>query len=382
MDKEFIKRHWVPLSLIIDVIVIGAFLSLFGTRTGWTIFLVELIGWLVRLVWLNPTLLIYIARRLLAMVPVLLIVVALGFGLIQLAPGDPFTQMALNPQVRMEDLDRMRREFGLDLPWWQQFFRYIFNVLQGNFGFSQAYKIPVFSLVQQRAAATVLLSGVSLLFAWGMSIPFGVAAAVKQYKWQDQLISLLAFFGLAIPNFFLAFLILYFVTATSSPPGTWLPLGGMISRGFENMTPIQQMLDVASHMIVPVFVISTSAMASLTRVMRARMLDAMHQPYIVTARAKGQREGVVIRRHALRNAINPMITILGFQIGAIMAGSALVEIVLQWPGLGNLILQATLQQDQYLVVGSLLYSVILLVVGNLLADIMLAVSDPRIRIGG
>ena len=145
--------------------------------------------------------------------------------------------------------------------------------------------------------------------------------------------------------------------------------------------PLRQALDIAHHLIMPVFVLGTSAMASLMRIMRANMLDILGQQYIVTARAKGQNERNVVYRHALRNAINPMITILGFQLGAIMSGAALVENVVAWPGLGRLILQALLTQDTYLVVGSLIYGVILLVLGNLVADILLAVVDPRVRIG-
>ena len=376
------RAHWLGASLLLDLLLIVWLVRGVGWAAGWTVLLVEGLAWGVRLALVNPPLLQFVVRRLLAMVPVVFIVAALGFALIQLAPGDAFSQMSLNPNVRPADLERLREDFGLDRPWYVQLARYIANVLQGNFGFSQTYKAPVFALVQQRAAATILLSGVSLLVAWGMSIPFGVIAATRQYRWPDQLISVLAFVGLAIPNFFLAFLLLFFVTSTSSPPGTWLPLGGMTSMGFDELSFVGKVADLARHLAIPVFVIATSAMANLTRVMRARMLDALSQPYIVTARAKGQRERVVVFRHALRNAINPMITILGYQIGAIMAGSALVEIVLAWPGLGQLILEAVLTQDQYLVVGSLLYSVILLVIGNLIADILLAITDPRIRLGG
>lgn len=375
-------RRWLGLSLVGDLLLILALTRGVGLSVGWTVLLVESLAWGARLAVVNPALLHFVVRRLLAMVPVVFIVIALGFALVQLAPGDAFSQMSLDPNVRPADLDRLREQFGLDRPWYVQFVRYVVNVLQGNFGFSQTYKVPVFALVQQRAAATVLLSGLSLIVAWGMSIPFGVIAATHQYRWQDQIISVLAFVGLAIPNFFLAFLLLYFVTTTSTPPGTWLPLGGMTSMGFDDLSILGKTWDLARHLVIPVFVIATSAMANLTRVMRARMLDALSQPYIITARAKGQRERVVVFRHALRNAINPMITILGYQIGAIMAGSALVEIVLAWPGLGQLILEAVLTQDQYLVVGSLIYSVVLLVIGNLLADILLAITDPRIRLGG
>jgi peptide/nickel transport system permease protein len=154
----------------------------------------------------------------------------------------------------------------------------------------------------------------------------------------------------------------------------------MTSIDHGDMSPLGQIWDIARHMVIPVIVLGTSGMAQLTRIMRANMLEILNQQYIVTARAKGQKENKVVYRHALRNAINPMITILGFQISTVMSGAALTEIVLSWPGLGSTILTAILQQDLYLVVGSLVYSTILLVIGNLIADILLAVVDPRIRI--
>lgn len=231
--------------------------------------------------------------------------------------------------------------------------------------------------MQQRAAATILLSVTALIFAWVVSIPFGIIAAVNQYKWKDQVISFFAFFGLAIPNFFLAFLLLYVISTFGF---RLLPIGGMTSIDHAQMSGVGQVLDIARHLILPAFVIGTSQMAQLTRYMRGNMLEIMNQQYIVTARAKGQTENKVIYRHALRNAINPMITILGFQLGLIMSGAALVENVIGWPGLGRLILEALLQQDLYMVVGSLIYGVILLVIGNLIADILLALVDPRIRV--
>ena len=364
------------LTFILDFILVLAFVLL-GVGPILSVVLAEIIMWLVRLVWLSPMMLRFILRRLVHMVPIIIIVIAIGFGLIQLAPGDIFTQMALNPNVRPDDLENLRSNFGLDRPWYVQFVLYIWNALRGDFGFSENFKAPVFVLVQQRAANTILLSLTALLLAWGFSIPAGVFAATHQYKAGDQAISVLAFIGLAIPNFFLAFLLIYLVSSTGLP----LPIGGMSSVDSADMGVIGRTLDLARHMIIPVVVLGTSAMASLTRIMRANMLEIMNQQYIVTARAKGQEERKVVYRHALRNAINPMITILGFQLGNIMSGAALVENVTAWPGLGRLILQALLTQDTYLVVGSLIYGVVLLVIGNLIADILLAVVDPRVRIG-
>ncbi|NCN05354.1 MAG: ABC transporter permease [Spirochaetales bacterium] len=342
-----------------------------------SLFLVEAVFWLLRLTWLSPVLLRFILTRLVHMIPIIVSVLAIGFLLIQMAPGDIFTKMLLEPNIRPQDIETFRRQFALDQPWYVQFFLYIFRAFQGNFGFSIQYRVPVFTLVSLRAWNTIILSVTALVFSWGLSIPMGIIAATKQYKWQDQTISVFAFIGLAIPNFFLAFLLQFLLTRLA--PGAW-PIAGMRSLDHESLSAIGQFFDIAKHMVLPVFVLGTSGMASLTRIMRANMLDILNQQYIVTARAKGLSDRVVIYRHALRNAINPMITILGFQIAAIMSGAALTEVVLSWPGLGNLILTAILQQDLYLVIGSLLYSSILLVVGNLIADILLAIVDPRVRI--
>ena len=325
---------------------------------------------------MSLSLLRVIGRRLLNAVPILVVTLAFAFWLIQLAPGDVYTAYALNPDIRPEDLERFRANFGLDQPWYVQFGRYLWNAAQGDFGFSQTFKAPVFVLVQQRAANTVLLSVVSLLLAWGFSIPAGIIAAARQYRWQDQSIAVLAFFGLSIPNFFLASLLLYVISAT----GSWLPIGGMTSIDHDQLSAFGKMWDLAKHLVVPALVISTAITAGLTRIMRANMLEVLGQQYITTARAKGLAERVVILKHALRNAINPMITLLGFSIGDILGGAALVEIVTGWPGLGKLILSALLNQDPYLVSGSLIYGVILLMLGNLLADILLTITDPRIRV--
>lgn len=376
-EDNLLKRFDWRLTFVGDAVLFAVFL-ISGTNWFLALVLTEALFWMVRLVWLSPMMLRFILRRLMHMIPIVLAVIAIGFGLIQLAPGDVFSQMQLNPNLRAADLEQFRRNFGLDLAWYEQFFRYVWRaIVFQDLGWSQTFRAPVMTLVSQRAGATVLLSLASLVLAWGFSIPAGIIAATNQYKWQDQVVSVFAFFGLAIPNFFLAFLLLYVISTTGLP----IPIGGMTSPNFQELGLVAQLLDVGHHLILPVFVIGTSAMASLTRIMRANMLEIMNQQYIVTARAKGQSEDVVVYKHALRNAINPMITILGFQLGSIMSGAALVEQVLAWPGLGRLILNAIVQQDLYLVVGSLVYGVVLLVVGNLIADVLLAVVDPRVRIG-
>ncbi|MDE0026409.1 MAG: ABC transporter permease [Spirochaetaceae bacterium] len=325
---------------------------------------------------MSLSLLRLVVRRLLNIVPILVVTLAIAFWLIQLAPGDVYTEYALNPDIRAEDLERFRANFGLDQPWYVQFGRYLWNATRGDFGFSQIFKAPVFVLVSQRAANTLLLSVVALVLAWGFSVPAGILAAARQYRWQDQSIAVLAFFGLSIPNFFLASLLLFLIAST----GSWLPIGGMTSIDYPELSLLGKTWDLARHLVVPALVISTAITASLTRIMRGSMLEVLGQQYTTTARAKGLAERVVLLKHALRNAVNPMITILGFNIGEILSGAALVEIVTGWPGLGKLILTATLSQDSFLVSGSVVYGVVLLMIGNLLADILLAIIDPRIRV--
>jgi peptide/nickel transport system permease protein len=370
------RRLIVRVSFVLDI---GLYASMLLFRWHWfpSLILTEAVMWMVRLVWISPAMLRFVLRRMLHMVPIILSVVAIGFFLIYLAPGDVFSALALDTDIRPETLEQFRRNFGLDQPWYVQFSKYVWNALRGDFGFSQLFKAPVFVLVSQRALATLMLALCSFAVAWLFSVPAGIFAATHQYQWQDQAISVLAFFGLSIPNFFLAFLLLYGVSTT----GNWLPIGGLRSLNYDELNAIEKFWDIGKHLIIPTFVISTSVMASLTRIMRANMLEIMSMQYITTARAKGLTRGKVIYKHALRNAINPMITIFGFQLGALLGGAALVEQVTAWPGLGKLILTAVLNQDLYLVMGSLVYSVGLLVVGNLIADILLAIVDPRVRVG-
>lgn len=351
----------------------------FALGWGWLISLVVTgaIMWLVRLIWISPVLLRYILKRLfLYLPPIMLTIIAITFALIQLAPGDPFTQLILNPDITPEVQARYRAAFGLDKHWAEQFVRYIWNVLHLDFGLSITYKVPVFALVGQRVTNTLILSVTTLILAWCLSIPAGIYAATHQYKLGDQVVSFFSFVGLAIPSFFLAFLLIYLISIT----GNWLPFGGMHSANVAEMNGIERFFDMLKYMMIPLFVLVAGSMAGLTRIMRGNMLEVMGMQYITTARAKGLAERTVVYKHALRNAINPMVTILGFSISGILGGAALTETVTGWPGLGVLMLTAIMSQDVYLVAGSLLYSVVLLIIGNLMADILLAVVDPRVRI--
>ena len=290
----------------------------------------------------------------------------------QLAPGDFLTAMQMNPDVSAEVLEAMRARFWLDKPAYMQYLKWLGQLLRFDMGHSFLWHAPVTWVIGQRITNTLLLSGVSTLIAWVIALPIGIHSAVKQYSWSDRVLTFFTFVGVSIPNWFLGLLLLYVVTNS----GINLPIGGMTSVGFESFTTAQQVADVAKHMVIPVLVLSTGIMASLMRYMRSNVLEVLRQDFITTARAKGLRERIVIYKHAVRNAINPLITLFGFQLGSILSGAALTEIVMNWPGIGSLMLTAVRGLDYYLVMGNLVIGGVMLILGNLIADVLLAVSDP------
>ena len=308
------------------------------------------------------------------MVPLLLGISLISFIIIQLAPGDFLTQQALNPQVSAERVAQERARFGLDRPVYLQYFIWLSNALRLDFGHSFSYRIPVFRLIGSRLFNTFVLSLSAMAFTWILSIPLGIISAIKQYSWVDKLLTFFAFLGLAIPNFFLALLLLFMAMRTG-----WFPVGGMYSIDYQSLSLAGKIWDRVYHLILPTIVLGTSGMAGLMRQMRGNLLDYLKADFLTTARAKGLSEGVVIWKHAVRNAINPIITIFGLSLPGLLSGAALTEIIMAWPGLGRLMLEAVLAQDLYLVMGSLIMASVLLIVGNLVADLLLAWVAPRIR---
>ncbi len=316
----------------------------------------------------------YVVRRFLHMIPLLIGISFISFFIIQLAPGDFLTQQALNPQVSAERIAQERARFGLDQPIYLQYLIWLKNILHLDFGYSFAYRLPVFTLIKSRLYNTFILSLSAMIFTWVLSIPLGILSAVKQYSWLDKLISVFAFLGLAIPNFFFALLLLYMAMKTG-----WFPVGGMYSINYESLSLGGKIWDRIYYLILPTIVLGTAGMAGLVRQMRGNLLDYLKADFIITARAKGLSERVVILKHAVRNAVNPLITLFGFALPGLLSGAALTEIVMSWPGLGRLMLEAVLKMDLYLVMGSLIMGALLLILGNLVADLMLVWVDPRIR---
>ncbi|AKI97018.1 ABC transporter permease [Kosmotoga pacifica] len=316
----------------------------------------------------------YILRRLILAVPVLLGVSVLSFFIISLAPGDFLDYYRLNPSISAEQVHTLEKQFGFDKPFVVQYFKWLGQVLKGNFGYSFVYHIPVFDLVWRRLGATLLLSISTMIFTWGIAIPLGIYSALHQYSISDQAFSFFAFIGISIPNFFFALLWLFMAAKTG-----WFPIGGIISLNYDDLSFWGKIGDYLWHVVGPVITLGTSGLAGLMRQMRGQLLDQLRQDYVLFARAKGMPEKNVIYKHALRNAINPIVTMFGYSLSGLLGGAVLTETVFGWPGMGRLVIEALTSQDLFLVMATLLLSSLLLITGNLIADMLLAWVDPRIR---
>ncbi len=316
----------------------------------------------------------YILRRFLQVIPLLFGISALTFFLLQLAPGDFLNQMAENPAISAETIEAMRQRFGLDRPWYVQYAIYVKNVVF-NFDFGQSFSRhqPVFTVISEGLSNTLILAVAAALITWLLAIPLGVIAAVRQHSWIDRTLSLIAFIWLSIPEILSGLLLLMLAARTG-----WFPVGGMRSIDYDELSLIGKWVDLAWHLCLPALVVGLVPLAGRMRQMRGNLLDVLRLDFVTTARAKGLNERVVVFKHALRNALNPMITLFGYTLGALVSGSFIAEIIFSWPGLGRLTLDAILTQDQYLVMGSVLMASVVLILGNLIADILLAIADPRI----
>ena len=320
---------------------------------------------------------VYVVKRLSQALLTLLLASALSFFVIQLAPGDYLDTLKQNPKISPERISELRRQFGLDRSWPEQYGFWLWRIVtQGDFGTSFVYQRSVASLLWERLAATLLLAIASLIFTWAIAIPLGIIAAVKQNHWIDRLLRVISYAGQGFPSFITALLLLIFAQYTSPI----FPVGGMTSINHADLSPLGKFLDISWHMILPTLALSVTSFAGLQRITRGELLDVLRQDYIQTARAKGLSENRVIYVHALRNAINPLITLLGFELAGLLSGAFIAEFFFNWPGLGRLILQAVLAQDLYLVMASLVMGAVMLIVGNLLADLLLKAVDPRITL--
>lgn len=320
--------------------------------------------------------LIYILKRILQSIPLLIIVSILSFFIIRLSPVDPLAELRLNPSVSKETLQKETERLGLDKPIIVQYGKWAKSFLQGDLGITSNGE-QVSTKLKERIPNTLLLAVVVIFMTWIVGVPLGVLAALKWKSPADRILTVLTSIGMAIPSFFFAVLLLLFAVKTG-----WFPVGGLTSSNFAEMSFGGKVLDIAHHLVLPVTVLFTISLAGLQRQMRANLLDVLDSDYVKFAKAKGLSEFKVIYKHALRNAINPMITLLGFEFAGLLSGAALTEYVFQYPGLGRLILEAVLRSDINLVMASLMMGAIMLILGNLIADILLIITDPRIRVKG
>ncbi len=317
---------------------------------------------------------VYILKRILQAIPLLVIVSIISFLVIKLSPVDPLAELKMNPAISAETLQAEKQRLGLDLPIHEQYIRWAGNFIRGDLGVSTSGEL-VADRLMERIPNTILLTSVVILITWLIAIPLGIYSALNWKTTADRLLTIISSVGMAIPSFFFALLLLILAVKTG-----WFPIGGLTSVGFEDFSPVQKVLDVAHHLILPVIVLSTISLAGLQRQMRGNLLDVLESDYVKMARAKGLPENKVIYKHAVRNAINPLVTMLGFEFAALLNGAALTEFVLQYPGLGRLILEAVMKSDINLVMASLMIGSIMLIVGNLIADILLKLVDPRVSL--
>lgn len=317
---------------------------------------------------------IYILKRFFIAIPMILGISLLTFVLIGHTQGSYIDTIRLDPQYSEETIERLKQLYQLDKPVLQQFIQWVKNIVRLEFGYSFHFNVPVTRIIGDRLFNTFVLSLASFLLTWSVFIPLGIWAALNRNKFIDRSIQFFSYVCLSLPSFFLAMIFLYWASLTGV-----LPLGGMYSAHFDELGFFGKIFDLIKHLIIPTVALSIGSIAALQRIMRGNMLEVLGQQYILTARAKGLPEDRVIYRHAFRNAINPLITLLGYEFSSLLSGAALIEIICSWPGLGSLMLTAVRAKDLYLVMISVLMGSILFIIGNLLADILLAKVDPRIR---
>jgi peptide/nickel transport system permease protein len=319
----------------------------------------------------------FILRRLLATVPLVLIVTFICSTMLVLSPGNFLDELRLNPRVSGDYIKRMEEVYHLNSNnVFERYWYWLWPALHGDLGNSYTTQAPVSTLIGERVFNTLLLTGSALLFSWLLAIPFGVLAAVYRNRWLDKLSGFISYFGLSIPSVFFSLLAILFAAKTKL-----FPVGGIHDQAnWDYMTAGERVLDTVWHLVLPTLVLGTIGMAQYMRQMRSEMVETLSQDFIRTARAKGLSRRRVIFRHALGNAINPLVTMFGFSLATLFSGALLTEYVFSWPGLGTLIYESLIKKDEPMVMAAVAMLTLMLVAGNLIADILLAIIDPRIRL--
>lgn len=315
----------------------------------------------------------YLLKRVAISVPVLIFVTLIAFVLVNLAPGDPVTSM-INPVTRAElgpDWVKMRQEqLGLDRPIVVRYGLWLKQIVQGNLGYSLIGGQPIASQIADRIGPTLLLMSVAVFLGTAIGIPLGIVSALRSHSSVDYGLTVLGFLAISTPVFFLGLAFMYIFAVHFR----WLPTSGMRTLGQPD-----SMIDLIKHMIMPVSVLALAHTPMVMRYARAAMLDALRQDFVTTARAKGLREKTVIVRHAFRNALIPLITIVGLSLPELLSGAVITETIFQWPGMGLLAMRAVNSRDYPLVLGVIMVTATMVLLSNLIADLLYAIADPRIR---
>jgi peptide/nickel transport system permease protein len=315
----------------------------------------------------------YVLRRILQAIPLMFAVIALNFLLIHMAPGDP-VDVLVQEGASETMIALIRHEFGLDRPLHVQLFSYIKSVLRGNLGYSFTYNTPVINVILERIPATLLLMFAALVFASVFGIAMGVYAATKPYSLRDNLIAFMSLAGYSMPVFWLGQILVIVVALRLD----LLPTGGMQSIR-ESHTGMAYAADVGRHLLLPAVCFGLYNFAMICRITRTAMLEVFQKEFITTARSKGLAERVVVWKHMLRNALIPVVTLIGMSLGLMFAGSVLTETVFSWPGIGRLTYDAIFTRDYPVLMGIFVFVSMAIIVANLITDLLYCLLDPRIR---
>lgn len=333
----------------------------------------------------------YLLKRLFWMLPLLVGISLISFLIMHLAPGDiTTTESGFNPKVSEESRQKLRELYNLDKPLIVQYGLWLKRMATLDFGTSFAsHQKPVFwerqdeqgnvtpGMIQEALPITLLINVLSLVLIIVIALPLGVISAIHQNRPPDRAITVFVFVGFAVPGFWLALMMMYWFGVVHQ----WLPISGLHSLGYEHMGMLEKLWDMARHLAIPVFISALGGLAGISLFVRNGMLDVLHQDYITTARAKGLPENTVVYRHALRNALLPLITLLGLSIPGLIGGSVIIESIFAIPGMGKLFFDAVLMRDFPVIMGILTIGAALTLLGNLLADLAYAWADPRVRRG-
>jgi len=320
----------------------------------------------------------YVLRRLLLAIPLLIGITFVSFVVIQLAPGDPTQIPGENIETSKLAWEQLRKEYGLDQPLYVQYGKWITRLVRLDLGRSFApHGRPVRTMIAERLPVTLLLNIVELLIIVALAVPIGVLSATRQYSTFDKATTIFVFLGFATPDFWLALLLMILFGVQLG----WLPISGLRSMNWEYLSFWQQQTDFLSHLALPILVATFGGLAGLSRYMRQSMLEVVRQDYVQSARAKGLAERVVIGKHALRNAMLPIVTILGLSLPGLIGGSVIVESIFAIPGMGQLMVQAAFERDYPVLMGNLVIVAAVTLLANLAADVAYGLVDPRIRVG-